>query len=237
MRYLYSLFILSLSLSAFSKEGDVGCSLKDQNECKCVASITVQCGEKVGYIKNTTKVSTLKFLITNKNGSTRDYVLENPEGTVADNIKLDNELLKRKVELKAGETIAIAENGLIFDPSTILFKDYDAKEELGAISSAPANSDFCQYDEKPMLLDYPEACGKKKICSMDIKCKFPKVDKYKNFPEGEFRAVALCPSHDDGSCPLPTNCAIDEKVTFQDEEKSTIGTGKVEQGKSDSSKQ
>lgn len=236
MRYLYSLFILSLSLSAYSEAVEFRCTVSAIAKCLCDAPMTVQCGDKVGYIKSTTKVNKLKFLITNSNGSTRDYVLENPQGAVGDYINLDKEDLKKKVNLKAGETIAIAENGLILDPSTVLFKDHHAKEEVGAIGSAPANSDFCKYDEeKPMLLDYSEACGKKKICSMDIKCKFPNDEKYKDFPKGEFTAVAACPSNDDGSCPSPTNCAIDDKVKF--EEESTYDPGKVLKENSSTSKQ
>jgi hypothetical protein len=237
VRYFYSLFILSLSLSASAEAGELRCTISAIAKCLCEAPMTVKCGDKLGHIKNTTKVSKLKFLITNSNGSTRDYVLENPQGAAGDYISLDNELLKKKVDLKAGETIAIAENGLILDPSTVLFKDHHAKEELAAINSTPANSEYCSISgyEMPMLLIYAKGCGKNNLCVMKVKCELPKdIQKEYGYP-ASVNQDAVCPVKEDGSCPSPTECALDKKVVFENESIPAAGQGQND--KSGTSKQ
>jgi len=238
VRYFYSLFILSLSLIASTEAGELRCTISAIAKCMCEAPMTVQCGGKlVGHIKNTTKVSQVKFLILNSNGSTREYILDKPPGGAGDYINLNNEWLKEKVGLKPGETIAVAENGLILDPSTVLFKDHNAKEELGAINSAPANSEYCSIseNEKPMLLIYAKGCGKNNLCVMKVKCELPKdIQKEYGYP-ASVNQDAVCPVKEDGSCPSPTECALDKKVVFENE--SIPGTGQGQNDKSGTSKQ
>ncbi len=241
MRYFYSLLILSLSLSAFSKTGDVSCSLVDQIKGLAVAGLSVQCGEKKGYIKNNTKLSKVKLLITHTSGSTRPFEIDTPPGEISHYSKnLNNEWLQEKVKLAPGESIHIAENGLIIDSSTMLYEDHHAKKELGTISSAPANLEYCSIsdNEKPMLLIYPGGCGENKLCAMKVKCQLPKEMRINNNYPPSFVEDAVCPANRDGSCPSPTKCALEEEVALsRKSEKPISGSGNSSSNKSGSSKQ
>jgi hypothetical protein len=240
VRYFYSLFILSLSLSAFSKTDGVKCNILISAKCMCDASMTVKCGDKQGNIKDDTKVIKLKILVTNSDGMTREVILENPPGGAKDYFSLNNEWLREKVDLKKGETMAIAENGLIIDSATILYEDEYAKKELGTISEAPSSSEYCSTseNEQPMLLTYLKGCGNNKLCAMRVKCELPKeIQKKYGYP-AFVDEEAVCPVNENGSCPSPTECALDQRVVFlKESEKPISGSGNSSSDKSGSSKQ
>ncbi len=199
--------------------------------------MTVQCGDKIGHIKNSTILSEVKFLITNSNGSTRDYILKKPPGSAGDYINLNNEWLKDKLSLEPSETFAIAENGFILDSSTVLYEDHKAEKEIGTLENAPSNSDYCSNSDnlKPMILTYSKGCGKNNLCAMKVKCELPKeIQKKYGYP-AFVDQDAVCPVKEDGSCPSPTECALDQKVVFEDE--IIPGAGQGQKDKSGTSKQ
>ena len=122
---------------------------------------------------------------------------------------MNNDWVKAMVRIKDGESIEVAENGLVFDPETILYEDKDTKIQIGTIKSAPAQKQHCWRDgSDPSFFSYSDGCGMKKMCLINVKCKLPGKDY-------TVSARAFCKANINNTCPGPDECAADTDTDVQ----------------------
>jgi len=230
MNLLIFVFSSLLGFSVLADNNGTNCTIQSAVRCPCDASMIVSCGKKNGYVKNDAKVKSLKVIVTDASGLTREMYLDNPPGGARDFYAADyNQWLREKVKPKSGERMTIAENGLVLDSSSLLYDDPDAKESIGPLTdSSIENSEPCVFvDEEPIVFSSPDACSSK-MCSVKVKCNY-------STPKKEFISNAVCPANKDGSCPTATECAEDNKILFS--KPTNVKNIKIFDSKTSASKQ
>jgi len=204
--------------SSKSSTAGINCgAIGEMSQATSSAGIGIKCGEKIGYIKNDTKLKELKVLVVDlTNGKTREVVLKDPPGNLKDYSPLiNNDWVRMKLDLKDGESVQLAENGLVFDPETMLYEDKETRTQVGTLKSAPAQKQQCWSDgTEPFFFSYSDGCGQKKMCLINVKCKMPNL----NY---EVSARAFCKANIDDTCPGIDDCAADADTDIKPVEKDS----------------
>ncbi len=195
-----------------SSTAGINCgALGEMSQATSSAGIGIKCGEKIGFIKNDTKLRELKVLVVNPiDGKTREVILKDPPGNLKDYSPLiNNDWVRMKLDLKDGETVQLAENGLVFDPETILYEDKETRTQVGTLKSAPAQKQQCWRDgSDSSFFSYSDGCGMKKMCLIKVKCKLPGKDY-------TLSGRAFCKANINNTCPSPDECAADTDTDVQ----------------------
>jgi hypothetical protein len=142
--------------------------------------------------------------------------LKDPPGNLKDYSPLiNNDWVRMKLDLKDGESVQLAENGLVFDPETMLYEDKETRTQVGTLKSAPAQKQQCWSDgTEPFFFSYSDGCGQKKMCLINVKCKMPNL----NY---EVSARAFCKANIDDTCPGIDDCAADADTDIKPVEKDS----------------
>jgi hypothetical protein len=153
----------------------------------------------------------LKLIVTSSiDGKTRELTLNDLPGEAKDYFPLlNNDWVRTRLDLKDGEKVDLAENGLVLDSENILYESDDAKVQIGTIKSAPAEKQHCWRDgNDPSFFSYSDGCGMKKMCLINVKCKLPGEDY-------TVSARAFCKANINNTCPSPDECAADTDTDVQ----------------------
>ena len=191
------------------------CEIRTVARCPfCVASAHIRCRNgNDGYVRNNTRVAQLRVVITSRNGNQRTVTLENPPGGIRDYYPIEsNDWVATQLgrNLRWGDEIEIANNGIKINDNTILYSDVNARSQTGTAGRSSSNSSAssneyyeCSYLRDPGIISI-HTC-QDKLCVGNLTC---------NHINGTIRSMVSCPAINETTCPTATICANDSLVTW-----------------------
>lgn len=198
-----------LSLSAFAEESS--CRIQKKTNCICSASQLIECGPMGnsttrGYLKNDTKVSEFIMGLYDSPGNYITIKTSSPKpySSLETHNFLKAELLKKGISPENVSNYTV--KAIKADVKDKIFLDINAKIAVDSETVFDPDDKLVAYERKPVVIQLP---------GHDIKiC----VGKIHYLETGVYSLDVACMSNLNGSCPSPTACRDDKKISLENGE-------------------